>query len=81
MIVNNKINKTHEENMNITKKNMENKIKKLNNQFNNELKQKENSKKIVEAKLKKQKEIEAYGESEKIYEYDEYDEFISMYYS
>ena len=34
MIVNNKINKTHEENMNITKKNMENKIKKLNNQFN-----------------------------------------------
>jgi hypothetical protein len=56
-----------------TKQNTETKIKKLKNKIDNELKQKENSKKIIEAKLKKQREIELYGEPEEIYEYDEYD--------
>lgn len=56
-----------------TKQNTETKIKKLKNKMDNELKQKENSKKIIEAKLKKQREIELYGEPEEIYEYDEYD--------
>jgi len=56
-----------------TKENREAKIKKLQNQKNNELKQQELSKKIREEKLKKQREIELYGEPEKNYEYDEYD--------
>jgi len=62
----------------LTKENREAKIKKLQNQKDNELKQKENSKKIRESKLKKQREIELYGEPEEIYEYDEYD---SLYHS
>jgi len=61
-----------------TKENREAKIKKLQNQKDNELKQQELSKKIREAKLKKQREIELYGEPEKNYEYDEYD---SLYHS
>ena len=65
-------------NIPLTKENRESKIKKLQNQKDNELKQKELSKKIREAKLKKQREIELYGEPEEIYEYDEYD---SMYHS
>jgi hypothetical protein len=60
------------------KENTETKIKKLQNQKDNELKQQELSKKIREAKLKKQREIELYGEPEEIYEYDEYD---SLYHS
>jgi len=62
----------------IAKQLMEIKIKKLQNQRDNELKQQEISKKIREAKLKKQREIELYGEPEEIYEYDEYD---SLYHS
>ena len=57
----------------ISKRNMEIKIKKLQNQRENELKQQELSKKIREAKLMKQREIELYGEPEEIYDYDEYD--------
>ena len=75
MIVNNKISKTPEENINTTKQHNEAKTKKLNNQINNVLKQKENSKKIIEAKLKKQREIELYGQPEEIYEHDEYYEY------
>ena len=56
-----------------TKENTEAKIKKLKNQKDNELKQQEFSKKIREEKLKKQREIEMYGEPEEKYEYDEYD--------
>jgi len=55
---------------------LEEKIKKtkyVNKQLENELKQKDISKKIIETKLKKQRVIELYGESEEIYEYDEYD--------
>jgi hypothetical protein len=71
--VKNEIVKKPEEDITKTKENREAKIKKLKNQMDNELKQKENSKKIREAKLKKQREIELYGEPEKIYEYDDYD--------
>jgi hypothetical protein len=56
-----------------TKENTEAKIKKIKNQKDNELKQQEFSKKIREEKLKKQREIEMYGEPEEKYEYDEYD--------
>jgi hypothetical protein len=52
---------------------LEKKIKNIQKQLENELKQKEKSKKIIEAKLKKQREIELYGEAEESYEYDEYD--------
>jgi hypothetical protein len=78
IIVKNEIAKTPEKNINITKQYSESKIKKINNRINNELKQKKNSEKILEAKLKKQREIELYGEPEEIYEYDEYD---SLYHS
>lgn len=71
--------KTPEENINTTKQHSETKIKKLNNQINNELKQTENYKKIREAKLKKQREIELYGEPEEIYDYDEYDKLVYNY--
>jgi hypothetical protein len=57
----------------LTKENIEAKLKKLQNKKDNELKQQEFSKKIREEKLKKQIEIELYGEPEEIYEHDEYD--------
>jgi hypothetical protein len=57
---------------------LEKKIKNKNKQIDNVLKQKENSKKIIEAKLKKQREIELYGEPEEIYEYDEYDNLYHL---
>lgn len=71
--------KTPEEN--ISKQHNEAKIKKLNNQINNVLKQKEHSKKIIETKFKKQREIELYGEPQEIYEYDEYDEYDKLVYN
>jgi hypothetical protein len=57
---------------------LEKKSKNVNKQIENELKHQEISKKIREAKFKKQREIELYGEPEENYEYDEYD---SLYHS
>ena len=68
---NNEINK--KDDIIISKQHVETKIKKLKNKMDNELKQQELSKKIREAKLMKQREIELYGEPEEIYEYDEFD--------
>jgi hypothetical protein len=63
---------------------LEEKIKKtkyVNKQMENESTQKEKSKKITETKLKKQREIELYGEAEEIDEYGEYDEYDILYHS
>ena len=72
---------SQEEDITKTKQNIESKIKKIKNKLDNDLTQKENSKKIREEKLKKQKEIELYGETEEMYEYDEYDEYDGLYHS
>lgn len=48
----------------------------VSNQKANEIKQKELSDKIKESKIKKQKEIELYGEAE----YDEYEEYGDKFY-
>jgi signal recognition particle GTPase len=74
-IVKNEFAKTSED-ITKTKQNIESKIKKtkyVNKQLENELTQKDISKKITETKLKKLREIELYGEAEEIDEYDEYD--------
>lgn len=63
---------SQEEDITKTKQNIETKIKKIKNKLDNDLTQKENFKKREE-KLKKQREIELYGETEEMYEYDEYD--------
>lgn len=67
---------SQEEDITKTKQNIESKIKKIKNKLDNDLTQKENSKKIREEKLKKQREIELYGEPEEMYEYDEYDSLL-----